>query len=109
MERKDSVQEKIDEMVRRIVTQFNPEKIILFGSHARGTSGKDSDIDLMVVMPVSGLKRTKQVEVRVALHDIRVAKDIIVVTPEELEKHRNIVRTIVRPALKEGKVLYARG
>jgi predicted nucleotidyltransferase len=104
----DSTAGKINEMVRRIVDRFKPEKIILFGSHARGTAGPESDVDLLVVMKVTGSKRTKQVEVRLALHDIGIAKDIIVVTPEEFEKHRRIVGTIVMPAVKEGKVLYAR-
>jgi predicted nucleotidyltransferase len=48
---------KIDAMVRRIVQRFDPEKVILFGSHARGTAGPDSDVDLLVVMTVRGSKR----------------------------------------------------
>lgn len=103
-----TVAEKIDEMVRRIVEGFDPDRIILFGSHARGTAGPDSDVDLLIVMPVNGSKREKQVEIRVALHDIRVAKDVIVVRPDEVERRRDIPGTIVRPALLEGKVLYAR-
>jgi uncharacterized protein len=50
-------QECIDEAVRRIVESFHPDKIILFGSHAWGTAGIDSDADFLVVMPVSGSKR----------------------------------------------------
>jgi predicted nucleotidyltransferase len=52
-----SVKEAIEEMVRRIVERFDPERIILFGSHARGTANPDSDIDLLVVMPVVGSTR----------------------------------------------------
>jgi len=96
-------------MVRRLVERFDPEQIILFGSHARGTAGPHSDVDLLVVLAVSGSKRARQIEMRVALHDIRVPKDIIVVTPDELARRRNIVGTIIRPALQEGKVLYVRG
>lgn len=95
-------------IVKRIVKRFDPDQIILFGSHARGTAQPDSDIDLLVVLPVTGSKRAKQVEMRVALHDIRVPKDIIVATPEEIARRRDIVGTIIRPALREGKVLYAR-
>jgi uncharacterized protein len=100
---------KIDKMVRRIAERFDPDQIILFGSRARGTARPDSDVDLLVVMPVTGSKREKQIEIRCALHDIRVAKDIIVATPDEVERRRKIVGTIIRPALREGKVLYARG
>ena len=96
-------------MARRIAERFDPDQIILFGSHARGTVRHDSDVDLLVVVPVMGSKRETQIEIRCALHDIHVAKDIIVATPDEVERHRNIVGTIIRPALREGKVLYARG
>src|SRR5437870_1304365 len=95
-------------IVRRIIRQFRPERIILFGSHARGNAHPDSDLDLLVVMPVAGSKRAKAVEIAVALHDIEVAKDIIVSTPEEFEWRRHVVGTIERPAAREGKVLYAR-
>ena len=59
-------------------------------------------------MPVSGSKREKRIEIGVALHDIRIPKDIIVATPDEVERRKNLVGTIIRPALEEGKVLYAR-
>ena len=95
-------------MVRRLVWQFDPEQIILFGSHARGTAGPDSDVDFLVVMPVKGSKREKQIEMRIALHDIPVANDIIVVTPDDVVRYRNLAGALIRPALIEGKVLYAR-
>lgn len=106
--KKEAYVDEIDEMVRRIAERFDPEQIILFGSCARGTARHDSDVDLLVVMPVTGSKRETQIEIRCALHDIHVAKDIIVATPDEVERRRNIVGTIIRPALREGKVLYAR-
>jgi len=49
----------IERMVRRIVRQFRPERVILFGSHARGEAGPDSDVDLLVVMRVEGSRREK--------------------------------------------------
>jgi predicted nucleotidyltransferase len=66
------VQRKIDTMVRRIVKRFGPERIVLFGSHARGDAGPDSDVDLLVVMSVRGSKRNKAIEIAVALDDIRI-------------------------------------
>lgn len=98
----------IDAMVQRIVERFDPDQIILFGSQARGTAGPGSDVDLLVIMPVSGSKRARQLELRMALHDIAVPKDIILATPDEVARRRDIVGTIIRPALREGKVLYAR-
>jgi len=106
---KEACSDEIDEMVRRIAERFDPDQIILFGSCARRTACHDSDVDLLVVMPVTGSKRETQIAIRCALHGIHVAKDIIVATPDEVERRRNIVGTIIRPALREGKVLYARG
>jgi len=104
----NSTKRYIRQMVKRIATQFQPDKIILFGSHARGQAGLDSDVDLLVVMPVSGSKREKAIEIAVALHDIPIAKDVIVVTPHDFEWRREIIGTIERPAAREGKILYAR-
>jgi predicted nucleotidyltransferase len=102
------IQEQIQQMVRRIVQRFDPDRIILFGSHARGQAGPDSDVDLLVVMPVQGSKRAKQLEIRIALHDIHVPKDIIVSRSEEFQWRKNTVGTIEYPAAREGEVLYAR-
>lgn len=110
--KKEAYADEIDEMIRRIAERFDPDQIILFGSRARGTARHDSDVDLLVVMPVTGSKRETQIAIRCALHDIHVAKDIkdiIVATPDEVERRRNIVGTIIGPALREGKVLYTRG
>jgi len=104
----ESIETAIDMMVQRLVARFAPEQIILFGSHARGSAGPHSDVDLLVVMPFAGSKRAKQLEMRMALHDIRVPKDIVLVTPEEVARRRDVVGTIIRPALREGKVLYVR-
>jgi predicted nucleotidyltransferase len=103
-----TTEQAIQMMVDRLVERFDPDQIILFGSQARGTADPGSDVDLLVIMPVSGSKRARQLEMRMALHDIAVPKDIILVTPDEVARRRDIVGTIVRPALREGKVLYAR-
>ena len=100
--------EQILEMVQWIVNHCDPDQIILFGSQARGTARADSDVYLLVVMSVDGSKRAKQVELRCVLHDIRVPKDIVVVRPDEFEHRRDIVGTVVWPAVRVGKVLYAR-
>jgi predicted nucleotidyltransferase len=98
----------IQAMVTRLVDHFDPDQIILFGSQARGTALPGSDVDLLVIMPVTGSKREKRVEMRVALHDITVPKDILLATPEEVLRDKDLVGTIIRPALLEGRVLYAR-
>jgi len=102
------VEAVIREMVRRIVEGFQPDRIILFGSHARGDAGPDSDVDLLVVMPLRGRRVDTAVAIRTVLSGMGVAKDILVATPEEFEAHKNLVGTIVYPAVHEGKVLYER-
>ncbi len=104
----EAAQEKIQEMVRRIVAAFHPEKVVLFGSYARGTAGPDSDVDLLVVMPFSGKRRDLVVEIRGHLHGLGLAKDIVVSTPEEFIEDQSIAGTIPRAAYLEGKVLYDR-
>ncbi|HBG27550.1 MAG: hypothetical protein A2Y10_15540 [Planctomycetes bacterium GWF2_41_51] len=99
---------QIKQIVQRVVNQFSPEQIILFGSYATGTAGPDSDVDLLIVMPVSGSRREKAIEIGVALHDIMIPKDIIVVTPQDFEWRKEVIGTIERPAALEGKRLYAR-
>jgi len=107
--RQNSTKKQIQQMVRRIVREFDPDRIILFGSHARGQAGPDSDVDLLVVMEVEGSKRASQLAIRAVLHDVHVAKDIIVSRPEEFEWRKDTIGTIEHPAAKEGLVLYARG
>jgi len=96
------------EVVERIATRFDPDKIILFGSAARGQGGPDSDADLLVVMAVNGSKRQQAVQIDLALEGIPIPIDLIVVTPDEVEKYRQTTGTIIREAVREGKVLYER-
>jgi predicted nucleotidyltransferase len=95
-------------MTERIVQDYNPAKIILFGSHARGEAGLESDIDLLVVLPEVANKRKNAVAIRRILRDLPVPKDIVVTTPEEIARRGDLVGTVLRPALREGKVLYER-
>jgi predicted nucleotidyltransferase len=96
------------EMVDRIVRGFSPRKIILFGSRARGTAAAESDVDLLVVTDRPGSRRQQAVAIDLALADILVAKDVLVVGVEELERDRDVVGTIAYPAWREGIVLYDR-
>ena len=100
--------EAIKIMVERITDKFNPERIILFGSQARGDAGSDSDIDLLVVLPTCDNQRAATVSIMRSLSDLPVGKDIVVTTSQELETRGRLASTILYPALHEGKVLYAR-
>lgn len=96
-------------MVQRIVKRFAPEKIILFGSHAAGTAGPDSDVDLLVIMTPKQSRAAQEIEIRLALRHYRLPKDVIVTTPEDFAWRRKIPGTIERPAAREGRVLYEKG
>lgn len=103
-----NVQAKLAAMVERIVAGFKPERIILFGSNARGTAGTDSDVDLIIVMPAIESKRKVRLAIREAVSGMGLSKDILVYTPEEMEQHRHLTGSLVRSAWREGKVLYER-
>lgn len=98
----------ISTMVDRIVGAFQPSRIILFGSHARGTATEWSDVDLLVILPNVPDKRNAAIEIRRVLGDLPVCKDIVVATPEEVARRGHLVGTVLRSALREGKVLYER-
>src|SRR3990172_9207446 len=98
----------LKEAVRRIIDNFNPEKIILFGSYAYGQPTADSDLDLMVIMNTDEKPHKRAVPLRKVLKGIGIPKDIIVKTPEEFESFKDIVGTIIYPAAHRGRLLYER-
>ena len=96
----------IREIVRRVVEVAQPEKIILFGSAARGEVRANSDVDLLVVKSNVHRRHLAQKIYR-RLEGVGQAVDVIVVTPEDLERYRDSHALIIAPALREGKVVYA--
>jgi predicted nucleotidyltransferase len=102
-----NVNQQIQAMVLSIVEHSHPLRIILFGSRARGTARVDSDVDLLVVLPAAGSSNIKKsAEIYAYLGPVGISKDIVVVTPEELEAYKDVNGTLIKPALQEGKVLY---
>ena len=99
---------QIRRMIQRIAERFDPDRIILFGSRARGTARPDSDVDLLVVLPVQGSCRRKAVEIGVSLADRTLPLDLIVVTPEQFERERDQIGSVLRDAAREGRVVHER-
>jgi uncharacterized protein len=100
------IQDVLNNLKRRIVSRFRPQRIILFGSYAVGRPGPDSDIDLLIVMDVEGSTRKKANEIDLLMADRSIPMDFLVLTPEQYERQKNIIGTIVCQAEQEGKVIY---
>lgn len=97
----------IDLMVTKILNSLSPEKILLFGSTAQGNAKEDSDVDLMLIMNVDrSEKRKLKRQMYCELSGIGISKDIVIVTPEEVKKYKDVVGSVIFPAMRHGKVLY---
>ena len=97
----------IHNIKKRLVDAYHPERIILFGSQARGTADDRSDIDILVVCSFAGKRRHLMLEMDRALGDLDYAFDVLILTPEEFQRDRFIPGTIGRYAYQEGRILYA--
>ena len=98
---------ELDSIVQRIVDVFHPLRIILFGSAARGEAGKDSDIDLLVVMPEGTSRLATAEKMYMRMFGISAAVDFLVATPSDLERNRDNIGLVYRTILQEGRELYA--
>jgi predicted nucleotidyltransferase len=99
----------LPEVVRRIVEVFNPQRILLFGSHAYGETSPDSDVDLLVVMESDERPAARSARIAAVLLDVPFPMDILVRTPAELRYRLQIGDYFFREILERGKVLYERG
>ena len=101
-------QELIDEVVRKIAERFRPRRIVLFGSHARGDAGPESDIDLFIEMDSDLRPVDRAIQVDALFDNRRWALDVFVYTPAEVEAHRGRISNLLAYVEAEGKVLYER-
>jgi uncharacterized protein len=99
-------EELIEEAKSRLADKFHPQRIILFGSQARKTADERSDLDLLVISPIQGSRRALMVAMDRALRGLPMARDILVLTPEEFERDRHIPGTVACPVWREGRILY---
>ena len=98
-------QNTLNDIIHRVVEVAEPERIILFGSAARGEMNRHSDVDLLVVKDGSDLRRlTARVYRR--LYGVGAAVDIVMVTPQDVERYRDSHAQVIKPALREGTVMY---
>jgi predicted nucleotidyltransferase len=101
-----------DEILRTITTRIaeavHPEKIILFGSWARGERGPHSDIDLLIIQESDLSRPQRYAQVRRLFWGIGVPMDILVYTPEEFARYQSVPGSFTHTVAREGRVLYAR-
>ncbi len=102
--------EMIGQMAREIARQMEPERIVLFGSWARGQAGADSDVDLLVVErePFGRQRSRRQEAARIwrCLSPFRVPADVLVYSVAEVDRWKDCRQRIIARALREGRVLY---
>jgi predicted nucleotidyltransferase len=98
----------VDEIVSKIVAALHPRRIVLFGSRARGEGGSESDLDLLVEMESdrTPLERIRAIDALFAHR--RWAMDLVVYTPEEVRRFKDVLGTLLYTIEREGKVLYER-
>ena len=100
--------ELLREIVSKIVDNFDPRRIILFGSRARGNYLPDSDIDLFVELETNDGPIDRQLKIRSLFPHRRWGLDLVVCTPEETRRQREMVSSLIPVIEEEGKVLYER-
>lgn len=99
-------QKKIREITNKIIRNYDPDKIILFGSYASGTAAEHSDIDLFIVKDTELPRIKRSLQIRLLLFGSKIPIDILVFTPQEVEKSVNIKYSITNEVMNKGKVLY---
>jgi uncharacterized protein len=96
----------LQDIITRVVTAARPERIILFGSAARGTMGPNSDVDLLVIKGGKYDRGKVTTDIYRHLPGAHAAVDVVVVTPEEIERYRDTPCLVIYPAVREGRVVY---
>ena len=99
---------KIEEIINKIAKEFNPEKIILFGSYAKGKPQEDSDLDLLIINDSNLPKHKRSFEIQKALKGSKIPLDILVYTSSEFYSEINQKYSFLNSAIQSSKVVYER-
>ena len=97
--------DRISELAERIVREFHPQRIILFGSSTAGNAAEDSDVDLLIVMPTGGSGLRKAAEIMNKISP-RIPVDLIVKDPEDVQRRLEANDFFLREVVEKGKILY---
>jgi len=100
-------QDLLDRATQRLVAEFQPEQVWLFGSHAWGTPHEDSDVDLMVILPQSGERATRRMQrAHRCLSGLGFPKDVLVPTRAEVDRYKHLRASLFHQVLAQGRKLY---
>jgi predicted nucleotidyltransferase len=99
---------KINDIVFRIASIFNPDKIILFGSYASGTPNNESDLDLLIIKDSDLPRHKRSFDIQKSLIGSMIPMDILVYTAKEFEQEKNEKYSFISSAIKTSKVVYER-
>jgi len=99
-------EDKINTIVEKITSKYDPKAIIVFGSVAKGTSTEDSDLDIAVILESDLSEHERNVDVRVCIGPIGMAMDLMVITPEEVELEKTNKFSLISEILSTGEVVY---
>ena len=103
------VEQKIKDIIDKIVKEYQPEKIILFGSWAWGSPGPDSDVDLFIVKRSQDTRPIRERKLQSLLFPREIPIDVLVYTPEEVEESVHKKRNLfIEDIVRNGKVLYTK-
>ncbi len=101
-------QSDLKAITHRIVAAYDPERIYLFGSYAKGEMTKRSDIDLIIVKRSNLPRKIRGRDMDAVLADFAIDFDLLFVTPEELEVERNKSRTLLKTVMSTARLIYQR-
>ena len=100
-------QDLLDRATQRLVAEFQPEQVWLFGSHAWGTPHEDSDVDLMVIVPQSDERATRRMQrAHRCLSGLGFPKDVLVHTRAEVDRYKHLRASLFHQVLARGRRLY---
>lgn len=97
---------QIEEVIERIIIHANPDKIILFGSYADGNPTEESDLDLLVIKDTDMPVYKRSTEIKKYLRGMKIPLDLLVYTPAEVERYKDLGETFISQILKKGKLVY---